>query len=265
MKKTILLLFFALLPLLVYSQEKQALFFEIDGNYWEKSLSYPQLFAPEKERFGGARLFFGLPMGEKWSIGLMGSYQAYYEAQENGSYNRELYGPEPDENGNPIIIGTSRVEMPVGLQNDLFGLGLFLQRRISLGKRTTLAFNFYGIRESGKGQLEIFPDYSYLYWPCPNCLSIAPGPIIREMEEKNWKAGIDISFAWSLNDWMDLGIRANFLEFRKRTLSNNSDIVNTLVYDPLWALADGYTGDRYDFGSAVSREGVRISLTLRPF
>ncbi|NVJ86664.1 MAG: hypothetical protein HWE15_10190 [Algoriphagus sp.] len=270
MKKLILLLFFALLPLMVYSQEKKSVFFEIDGNYWERSLSYPQLFAPENNRFGSSRLFFGLPVAENWSIGLLGSYQSYYQAQENGSYFRELYSPEPDENGNPIYIGNTRigntrVEFPVGLQNDLFGLGFFLQRKVTLGKRTSLAINLYGIRETGKDQLEIFPDYSYLYWPCSTCLSIAPGPIIREIEEKNWKAGLDFSFAWALNDWLDLGVRANFLEFRKRTLSTNSDAINTLIYDPIWSLADGCAGDRYDFGSAVPREGVRISLTLRPF
>lgn len=265
MKKTIFLLFFALLPLLVYSQERESVFFELDGNFWEKSLSYPQFFAPEKNRFGSSRLFIGFPLTEIWALGLLGSYQAYYQAQENGSYFRELFAPEPDENGNPIYIGNTRVELPAGLQNDLFGIGLFLKRKVRLGKKTSLAFNLYGIRESGKGQLEIFPDYSYFFWPCPNCLSVAPGPIIQEMEEKNWKAGLDISFAWSLSDWMDVGIRANFLEFRKQSLSTNSDMINTFVNDPFLGVADGYSGDRYDFGSAVSREGVRVSLTFRPF
>lgn len=268
MKKLLLLFVFGLNPLLSLSQESNRdLFFEIDGSYWERAIKHPQFFAPEKNRFGSARLFVGIPIGEKWAIGLLGGPSATYQQQEDGKRYREIYGPQPDENGNPIYIGNTTETIPVGLQSELIGFGAFIQRRISLGEKTSLNINFYGMNESGtNGQLEIFPDYSYWYWwPCPNCLSIAPGPIVRGVEQNNWKAGLDLAFAWALSKKLDLGIRANFLEFRKRTISTNSGEINTLVFDPLQALADGYAGDRYDFGSAVGREGVRISLTFRPF
>jgi len=268
MKKLLLLFVFGLNPLLSLSQESnRGPFFEIDGSYWEKSINHPQFIAPEKNRFGGVRVFFGLPIGQNWAIGLLGSHQSYYEEQARGYQNREIYGHDPNESGNSILLGYTQDELNVGLQNELVGWGLFLQRKVKLGTRTSLNFNLYAMRESGKnGQLEIFPDYTYLaWWPCPNCLSIAPGPITRSVQERNWKSGIDLAFVWALSKKLDLGIRANFLEFRKRTISTNSGEINTLVFDPLQALADGYAGDRYDFGSAVGREGVRISLTFRPF
>ncbi|MGM0943685.1 MAG: hypothetical protein ACQEW9_00800 [Bacteroidota bacterium] len=268
MKKLILLSWIFLLPFISYAQEKRSVFFELDGTYWEKSLSYPQFFAPEKNRFGSARLFVGIPIGEKWAIGLLGGPSATYKQQEDGKRYREIYGPQPDENGNPIYIGNTTETIPVGLQSELIGFGAFIQRRINLGEKTSLNINFYGMNESGtNGQLEIFPDYSYWYWwPCPNCLSIAPGPIVRGVEQNNWKAGLDLAFAWSLSPKLDLGLRANFLEFRKQSLKGVPSLTNGLtIYDPNYLLAEGYFGDRYDFGSAVAREGVRLSLSFKPF
>lgn len=265
MKKLLILSLIFLFPLSSFSQDKRSVFFELDGTYWEKSLNYPQFFAPEKNRFGGTRLFFGLPLGQNWVVGLLATHQSYYEEQANGYQNREIFGL--DQNGNSILLGYTQDELNVGLQNELIGWGLFLQRKVMLGARTSLNFNLYAITESGEnGQLEIFPDYTY--WasrPCPNCLSFIPGPITRPIEERNWKSGIDIAFDWALSEKIGLGLRANFLEFRKRTISTNSGMINTLVFDPLQALADGYAGDRYDFGSAVAREGVRVFLTFKPF
>ncbi|WP_268033087.1 hypothetical protein [Algoriphagus sp. PAP.12] len=39
MKKTLLLLFFLTLPILLFSQEKGKLYFELDGDYWEKLMT----------------------------------------------------------------------------------------------------------------------------------------------------------------------------------------------------------------------------------
>jgi hypothetical protein len=64
---------------------------------------------------------------------------------------------------------------------------------------------------------------------------------------------------------MDLGLKANFLEFRKQILSKYPESSNGL--DPLpWPNANSMNyGERIDFGSAVVREGIRVSVNLRPF
>lgn len=78
---------------------------------------------------------------------------------------------------------------------------------------------------------------------------------------------MDIAFAYELKPWLDLGVRANFLEFKKQTIINNEEIYYVDDYIPNYQYIglSNYYGDRYYFGSAVAREGIRISLLFQPF
>lgn len=202
-----------------------------------------------------------------WSIGLMGNYQSYYQQQQDLSIFNPIYENVAADADPPLVIGYTESSAKTGMNNEYFAWGIFLRRNIQLGKKTFLNLNLYGMRETGKnGQFEIYPAYNY-YWfySCPNCLSTTPEPIEIGFAEKNWRYGLDLAFSWQLRSWMDLGFRANFLEFRKQSVIDKRGPINTLVYDPFWASIQGFFGDRYDFGSTIPREGIRLSLTFSLF
>ncbi|QYH40767.1 MULTISPECIES: hypothetical protein [unclassified Algoriphagus] len=268
MRKLLLLSMLFLISVSAYCQEKKGIWFELDGVYWEKALKQTQSIAPEKARFGGGRFFAGIPLGKSWSLGLMGSHHSYYEPQETGYTNRSIYGPPAEDGNSYSIVGIARDPVLVGLQNELVGFGLFLQKSITLGERTSVNFNLFSMRERGaNAKLEFYPDYSYLFWwPCLNCLSIVPGPFLIPVEETNWRTGLDVSFSYALNNWVDVGLRANFLEFRKQIIQKEPMISNHMGQPNQFSvLGDIYAGDYFYFGSAVPREGIRISLTFKPF
>jgi hypothetical protein len=269
MKKTLLLLFFLTLPILLFSQEKGKLYFELDGVYWEKPLDNTGNLTAEKNRFGSLRPYLGFGLGKGWSLGLMGNYQSYDLQQDELIGLRAIYSQTPDEFGNYPIIDYTQFQSPLGMTNEFFGYGVFVRKSLALGKRTSLNFNFYGMREkSENGNFEVYPNYSsWGYYPCPTCLSYIPYPMKNSFEESNWRFGLDIAFAYELKPWLDLGVRANFLEFKKQTIINNEEIYYVDDYIPNYQYIglSNYYGDRYYFGSAVAREGIRISLLFQPF
>lgn len=273
MKKSLLLLFFLTLPLLLFSQEKGKLWIELDGTYWEKSLDNTGNLTAEKERFGSIRPYLGLGIGKGWSLGLMGNYQSYDLQQEELIGLRAIYSDTPDDSGFYPVVDYTQVQYPIGMTNEFFGFGAFVQKSLALGKKTSLNFNFYGLREkSENGNFEVYPNYSSSwYYPCLNCLSYYPGPYRFGFEESNWRFGLDLAFAYELKSWMKLGVRANFLEFRKQSILFDDQYIMgaTDAYLPYpnydYMAISNYYGDRYDFGSAVTREGVRISLLFLPF
>ena len=115
---------------------------------------------------------------------------------------------------------------------------------------------------------EVYPEFFYTGfpgWGCANCLSVIPGPIETRFKEETWRFGLDLGFNWELNSRIEIGVKANFLEFRKQILSGYPQISNG-YYPPNWM--GNYPmnyGDRNDFGSAVAREGIRLLVNLRPF
>lgn len=270
MKKTLLLLFFLTVPILVFSQEKGKVFLELDGVYWEKSLDNTGNLTAQKNRFGSLRPYLGIGVGKGWSLGLMGNYQSYDLQQDELVGLRAIYSNTPDDTGNYPIIDYTQFQSPLGMTNEFFGFGAFIRKRVELGKRTSLNFNFYGMREkSENGNFEGYPNYStWDYYPCPNCLSYIPYPIKYSFEESNWRFGLDVAFAYELKPWLDLGVKANFLEFKKQSIMDNDLLYTThdAIY-PTYPMIGiyNYYGDRYYFGSAVAREGIRISLLFQPF
>lgn len=91
-------------------------------------------------------------------------------------------------------------------------------------------------------------------------------PFVIPVEETNWRTGLDVSFSYALNNWVDLGLRANFLEFRKQIIQKEPMISNHMGQPNQFSvLGDVYAGDYFYFGSAVPRKGIRISLTFKPF
>ncbi|MDF2156461.1 hypothetical protein [Algoriphagus sp. CAU 1675] len=267
MKKLILLFLIGALPFLAFSQSNKSFWIEIDGIYWEKSLGNQQYIGPEKSRFGSIRPMIGWNLKNSWAIGLMGNYQSYLEQQQDLKIYNPIYFYPEETPEFPQIISYSEANAKTGMSNEFFGWGVFLRKSIQLGEKTSLNLNFYGMRESGKnGNFEIYSfTYFYPFLPCLNCLTINPGPLQAPMEEKNWRFGLDLAFAWQLKPWMDLGVRANFLEFRKRSLIDPRGQITNIMYEPIYDASRSLYGDRYDFGSALSREGIRLSLTFKPF
>lgn len=266
MKKLSLLFLIGVLPFLAFPQSNKPFWIEIDGIYWEKTLGIPDYLGPDKNRFGSMRPMIGWNLKKSWAIGLMGNYQSYFEQQQDLRVSNPIYVYPEETPESPQLIGYSEANVKTGMSNEFFGWGVFLRKSIPLGEKTSLNFNFYGMSERGKkGSFETYYYNYFNTFPCPNCLSIAPGPRPSPMEEKNWRFGLDLAFAWQLKSWLNLGARANFLEFRKRSIIDPRGTIYTLIYDPLYAASRSLYGDRYDFGSALSREGIRLSLTFKPF
>ncbi len=265
MKKLSLLFLTGILPFLAFPQSNKPFWIEIDGIYWEKSLGIPDYLSPEKNRFGSMRPLIGWNLKKSWAVGLMGNYQSYFEQQQDLRVFYPVYDFPEASQESPQFIGFSEAIAKAGMSNEFFGWGIFLRKSIPLGEKTSLNLNFYGMREIGKnGNFEIYSNNYFYAFPCPEC-NIAPSPWQIPMEEKNWKFGLDLAFAWQLKQWLDLGVRANFLEFRKRSIIDPRGTIYTLIYDPLYAASRSLYGDRYDFGSSLSREGIRLSLTFKPF
>ena len=268
MRKVLLALcMFFINPSLGLSQTD--IWMEFDGTYWQK---YDGLAAYEGNysiRNGSFRPFLGVGLGKSWSLGMMGDFLSYRDREEDVSSSFPIYNPNSSDPGNPGIIGYQQFENKTAKTNAYFSFGIFLRKSVPIGKRTTVTLSLYGLKGTGEdGVYEIFPEYlyrGYPGWPCPNCLTLIPGPLEFSFKEETWRVGLDFGFSWRMNSWMDLGLKANFLEFRKQILSKYPEPSNGL--DPLpWPNANSMNyGERIDFGSAVVREGIRVSVNLRPF
>lgn len=268
MKKLLLALtLFFTFPLIGLSQTD--IWVEFDGGYLQKGDGLRAYGVKNNNRTGSVRPFVGIGLGKSWSMGLIGDFLSYRDREEDIPRSFPLYNPNPTEPSGQEIIGYQRVYNQAAKTNQLLSIGMFLRKDAKIGKRTTLSFSLYGLKGTGEnGRFEVYPEYFYTGfpgWGCANCLSVIPGPIETKFKEETWRFGLDLGFNWELNSWIGIGVKANFLEFRKQILSSYPQISNG-YYPPNWL---GYYpmnyGNRFDFGSAVAREGIRVSVNLRPF
>lgn len=268
MRKLLLaLIVFFTFPLIGLTQT--GIWVEFDGVYLQKYDGLRAYGQKTNNRNGSIRPFVGIGLSESWSMGVMGDFLSYRDREEDVTSIFPIYNPNPAEPGNPEIIAYQRVYNNAAKSNEFFSLGTFLRKDAQIGKRTSLSFTLYGLKGTGEnGRLEVYPEYfntGFPGWGCANCLSVIPGPIETRFREETWRFGLDLGFNWELNSWIDIGVKANFLEFRKQILSGYPQISNGL-YLPGWPnFYPMNYGNRIDFGSAVAREGVRLSVNLRPF
>ncbi|MBN3581220.1 hypothetical protein JYB64_02405 [Algoriphagus aestuarii] len=279
--KKIQLLFFALIfAFCANAQTNESKFYlGFDASYWQRSTYPTDPLAVQRNMLGSIRPMFGFNLQKNWSLGVITNFSSYQDRVSPVELNYPIYG-ELDENNNYPIIDYRSTSQEASLKNDLRGYGLFLKKSISLGKKTSINFSLYGMKESGEeGNLLISPDFGS-YYPCINCfypaqssfycatcLSIAYSRIEIPYTETNWRAGLDIAFAYQLKPWVGLEFRANMLEFRKQILKDKRVEYETIdfVYDPFFGATSQYFGNHYDLGSAVARDGVRFGLIFSPF
>ncbi|MEP0711357.1 hypothetical protein [Algoriphagus sp.] len=275
MKNLYFILIFTFISCLTFAQTDSKFWIEVDGSYWQKGTPSNAFNSFPRERSGSMRPMIGFNFNEKWGAGLMMNFQSYRIGTEPLEYSYPIYDyNRPDDMGNYPLVGYSTTVNETSIQNDLRGFGLFLRRNVKLGAKTSLNFSFYGMKESGKdGNIALYPAY----FPCPNCftnhmnadlaLSISyPSSITYPIAETNWKFGMDVAFAFQATSWMALEVRANLLEFRRQIIKDNS----SQLIDPGFSPFPYYNiyekmGRSEDFGSAVSRDGIRFGLVFSPF
>lgn len=262
MKKIYALLFTFASMTPVFSQSDAEFWFGVDGSYWQKSVKSSSAFGLDQERFGSLRPMIGLKINQKWDIGIMMSVNSYMEEISPLSYTTSFASFDEDQNF--ISQDTRTVVYQTAIDNQLFGVGLFARRNFQLSEKFSFNINAYILRESGDEGSMNFYFPSNFQDPCFNCLSIFPGPIEVPLTEENWRIGVDAAFAYQATDWMKLEIRANLLEYRRQTLTDERNYM-TNIFDPFLAATSGYFGSYSDFGSAVSREGIRFGLVISPF
>lgn len=265
MKKiySLLFAFIAIYP--AFGQSNPEFWFGMDGSYWQKSIKSSGIVSLDKERFGSVRPMIGLRINPKWDVGILMSVNSYVEQISPLAYTSEY--PNFDEEGNVLSYSSVTTVYQATLDNQLFGVGLFARRNFQISEKFSFNLSSYLLRESGDdGSLNFyFPAYPGS--PCINCLSIFTGPIEVPLIEENWRVGVDAAFAYQANSWMKLEIRANLMEFRRQTLTDNRNyFANELtIFDPFLFATQSYFGTYSDFGSAVSREGIRFGLVISPF
>ncbi|WP_373400538.1 hypothetical protein V8V91_13495 [Algoriphagus halophilus] len=280
MKKIQLLIFALFFSLGSMAQNADSKFyFGFDASYWQRSLHQSDPLAVQRNMLGSIRPMVGFKLQNDWSIGILSNFSSYQSQVSPIEFSYPIYG-EPDENEYYPIIGSRNVYQEASMKNNLRGYGLFLKKFISLGKKTSLNFNLYGLKESGKdGNIVLAPDLGF-YFPCPycefeeslndycaTCLSIAYFRREIPMKETNWRVGMDLAFAYQWKTWISMEIRANLLEYRKQILKDKREINHTIdfAYDPFYGASTQYFGNHTDFGSAVARDGVRFGLIFSPF
>lgn len=265
MKKIYLLLFalFALQP--IFGQSNPEFWFGLDGGYTQNSIKATGFVSPENERFGSVRPMIGLSINSKWDIGIMMSVNSYIEEISPLFYSTEF--ANFDGEGSIISYSTRTNIYQTTMDNQLFGVGIFARRNFQFNEKFSFNLNTYALRETGDDGVMNLYYSSSLFVPCTNCLSFIPGPIKVPLIEENWRAGIDAAFAYQATDWMKLEIRANLFEFRRQKLTDDRNLVanGSLIFDPFLAATQGYFGSYSDFGSAVTREGIRFGVVISPF
>ena len=277
MKKILFLIFGLLFTLAAQAQTSDSKFwFGFDGTYWQSAIHPSNPLAVERNMLGSIRPMVGLNLEKNWSLGIITNFSSYQKEASPVQVNFPIYGEGDEENYYPII-GYRYSSQEASLKNDLSGFGLFLKKYIPVGKKTSLNFTLYGMKESGKdGKVLVTPDFLNYYYPfpasyssyyCATCLSIAYLRYEIPMSETNWKMGLDLAFAYQIKSWLAIEARANVLEYKKQILKDERETYETVdyVYDPFYASTTQYFGNHYDIGSAVAREGIRFGLIFSPF
>ncbi|MHA7129573.1 hypothetical protein [Algoriphagus namhaensis] len=267
MKKLYFILLAAFLSTAALGQSATSFWIGLDASYWQKSIKSSTFFqqGPNQERFGSIRPMIGLKLNPKWEVGIMLSSNSYVEEISPLNLTTEFSYFEDD--GVTISRDSRTTVYQTTIDNQLFGVGIFARRNFQLNEKFSVNLSPYVLRESGDAGVMNFYFPSSFLDPCINCLSIFPGPIEVPMTEENWRFGMDIALAYQATEWMKLEIRANLLEFRRQTLTDERNLLTNglTVFDPFLSATQGYFGKYSDFGSAVSREGIRFGLVFSPF
>ncbi len=263
MRKLYFLILFISVFHFSYAQNSPSFWVGVDGSYLSKSIKDGSGTSFNQEDLWSIRPMLGLNINDKWDIGIITNISSYEE--ELNPLTLETSFIIFDEGGNQIGEVPTTDNFPASLSNNLFGVGLFARRNFQLNEKFSFNVSPYLMRESGSdGNLNFYyPNTTFD--PCINCLSLLPGPIQVPVNEENWRFGVDAAFAFQASNWMKLEVRANLLEFRRQTLSDGREAPDNLVLDPLENATRSYLGTYSDFGSAVSREGIRFGLVLSPF
>lgn len=252
---------------LSFAQSSKEFWFGLDASYWQKSIKSSTFFqqGPNQERFGSIRPMIGLKLNQKWDIGIMMSINSYVE--EISPLNLTQDFGVFDEEGMFLYSDSRTTVYQTTIDNQLFGVGIFARRNFQLNDKFSINISPYILRETGDSGVMNFYFPATSFDPCPNCLSIFPGPIEVPMTEGNWRYGVDAALAYQATNWLKLELRANLLEFRRQTLTDDrNNLTNGLtIFDPFLAATQGYFGSYSDFGSAVSREGIRFGVVISPF
>lgn len=265
MKYLSFLLLIMLVSVSSFAQSDSKFWIGIDGSYWKKSIKSGNLFGLDKEQFGSLRPMIGFKLNHKWDLGIITSINSYSE--EISPLNLTTDFSNFNEDGVVISQGSISTVYQTAIENQLFGVGVFLRRNFQLNERFSVNISSYILRESGDSGLMNFYFPSSFIGPCFNCLTIFPGPIEVPLSEENWKFGVDAAFAFQAKNWLKLELRANILEFRRQTITDERNSLSNglAVFDPFLSATQGYFGSYSDFGSAVSREGIRFGVVINPF
>lgn len=249
------------------AQSDKEFWFGVDGSYWQKSIKSSNFFqqGPNQEQFGSLRPMIGLKLNQKWDIGIMMSINSYVE--EISPLNLTQDFGVFDEEGMFLYSDSRTTVYQTTIDNQLFGVGIFARRNFQLNDKFSINISPYILRESGDSGLMNFYFPATTFDPCPNCLSIFPGPIEVPLSEENWRFGIDAAFAYQASNWLKLEIRANLLELRQQTLNDERNLLTNdlAIFDPFLFATQGYFGSYSDFGSALTREGIRFGIVISPF
>lgn len=264
MRNLYLILIFSFITTISNAQNQPGFWIEMDGSYWQTENRSMDFNAFTRERNGSIRPMLGFQWNDRWGFGVMGNFLSYREKIDPISGSYPIYGNEPDENGNYPIISYGSKSDEATISNELKGLGIFLRRYVKLGKKTSLNFNLYGIKEKGKnGGVQVYPEY----YPCAFCLTYIPGPyyVNNPIIETNWKFGIDAAFAYQVSTWMAVELRANLLEFRRRIIQDDAPPLIDPGFGGTYYNFGPIMGVTEDFGSAVKRDGIRLGVVFQPF
>lgn len=207
----------------------------------------------------------GLKLNQKWDVGIMMSINSYVEEISPLNFTQD-FGVF-DEEGMILYTDSRTTVYQTTIDNQLFGVGIFARRNFQLNDKFSFNISSYILRESGDSGVMNFYFPTISLDPCVNCLSIFQGPIEVPLSEENWRFGVDAAFAYQATNWLKLELRVNILEFRRQTITDDRNSLSNglAVFDPFLSATQGYFGSYSDFGSAVSREGIRFGVVISPF
>lgn len=253
MKKLYILALFLLLSTITYGQSDSKIWIGVDGAYWQKSVKGGISSDFDSEFSKSIRPMIGYQFNEKWSVGVITNFQNYRIDEGFGAFQQfDLTGNT--ENSQELFYNQAT-------SNTLFGIGAFARRSYSLNKKFSFDLTFYSIRESGVGgNIERYLQS----FPCPNCARIA-NPLGKPFSEVNWRTGLDLAFAYQANDWLKMELRANLVELRRQEITDPNPNISNIAPNPFDASYRSFYGNFTDFGSAVSRDGIRFGLVFTPF
>jgi hypothetical protein len=253
MKKLYILTLILLFSANAFAQSDSKIWIGIDGSYWQKSVKGGVSTDFDSEFSRNIRPMIGYQFNEKWSIGLITNFQKYRIDEGFGAYQTF------DLLGKPAVSRPKLYNQAT--TNNLFGIGAFARRDFSLGDKFSFNLTFYSMRESGdEGNIERY----FQIFSCPICFSIA-NPRIEPFSELNWRTGLDLAFAYQANNWLKMEIRANLLELRLQEITDPNPNLTNIEPNSYDASFQSFYANFTNFGSAVSRDGIRFGLVFTPF